>query len=351
MKKIKLTKIISIVLILGMILSFCGCKKMTSTESSFSSGYSTTSDFVSSDDYVEQYYTLTQPDGTKVIVNENQEVIENATINEDGSVTITDKDTGKTTNISTDDIKDFDTVIGEDDTTSSVTSSTSSKVETTKPSTDNKKPTTSSNVSSTVSTPVTSTDVPNSNPTTSSSTTTSSETSSSTALTPLTASEIKQVEDYFFKLVNEERARVGVQPLTRNATLDKAANIRVNETLTNFSHTRPDGKGANSVLTDVTYGIKGENIWSDDGINWNTEIEYSAGAFGEILTNAGVISSSQQKENLNNIAQEMFNAYKNSQGHYSHMISKSYTKVGISIISYRNENIITQHNLTIFTEQ
>lgn len=351
MKNINIIKIISIVLIIGIMLSFCGCKKMNATESNFSSGYIAASDFVFTDDNKTQYYTLTQPDGTKVVVNGNGEIVENTTINEDGSITITDKDTGKTTNISAGDVKEFDTTIGENDTTSSVTSSTSSKVETTKPSTDNKKPTTSNNVSSTASTPTTSTDASTTPPTTSSNTTVSTESNPATELTPLTAAEIKQVEDYFFQLVNEERARVGVQPLTRNSTLDKAANIRVNETLTNFSHTRPDGKGANSVLTDVTYGIKGENIWSDDGINWNTEIEYSAGAFGEILTNAGVIISPQQKENLKNIAQEMFDAYKSSQGHYSHMISKSYTKVGISIISYRNENIITQHNLTIFTEQ
>lgn len=354
MKNINIIKIISIVLIMGIMLSFCGCKKMNATESNFSSGYIAASDFVSSDDYVEQYYTLTQPDGTKVVVNGNGEIVENTTINEDGSITITDKDTGKTTNIGAGDVKDFDATIGENDTSSTVTNptvstSTSSKTEATNPSND-KKPT-SNNTSSTASTPTTSTDASTTPPTTSSNTTVSTESNPATELTPLTAAEIKQVEDYFFQLVNEERARVGVQPLTRNSTLDKAANIRVNETLTNFSHTRPDGKGANSVLTDVTYGIKGENIWSDDGINWNTEIEYSAGAFGEILTNAGVISSPQQKENLKNIAQEMFNAYKNSQGHYSHMISKSYTKVGISIISYRNENIITQHNLTIFTEQ
>lgn len=347
MKKIKLTKIISIVLILGMILSFCGCKKMTSTESNFSSGYSTTSDFVSSDDYVEQYYTLTQPDGTKVIVNENQEVIENATINEDGSVTITDKDTGKTTNISTNDIKDFDTTIGEDDTTSSVTSSTSSKVETTKPSTDNKKPTTSNNVSSAVSTPTTSTNVPSSNPTTSNSTTTSSETSSSTELTPLTASEIKQVEDYFFKLVNEERARVGVQPLTRNSTLDKAANIRVNELLKEYSHTRPTGEQYFTVLTELKYGTPHEDIWSDDGINWNTSISYDFGASGENL--AGDYNTS--KRTLQEIANSFFTNFRYSAGHYQNMINGNFNYTGISVNSYIDNNVFKCDIIHIFTEQ
>lgn len=351
MKKIKLTKIISIVLILGMILSFCGCKKMTSTESNFSSGYSTTSDFVSSDDYVEQYYTLTQPDGTKVIVNENQEVIENATINEDGSVTITDKDTGKTTNISTDDIKDFDTTIGEDDTTSSVTSSTSSKVETTKPSTDNKKPTTSNNVSSAVSTPTTSTNVPSSNPTTSNSTTTSSETSSSTALTPLTASEIKQVEDYFFKLVNEERARVGVQPLTRNSTLDKAANIRVNETLTNFSHTRPDGNGCYTILTDLKYGTPHEDIWSDDGINWNTTITYESGAYGEILTKVCYTENFNINDRVKDIATWIFDNYKASPNHYALLTSSNFNFTGTSVISFVQGDSLNHYNIMFFTEQ
>lgn len=353
MKNINIIKMISIVM--GIMLSFCGCKKMNANESNFSSGYITTSDFVSTDNDETQYYTLTQSDGTKVVVNENGEVIENTTINEDGSIIVIDKNTGAKITIGSEKIKEFNNETGEN--TENATS-TVSKNENSTTSTNNKEPVVSNKDNNENNTLVTTPtvpdnpqDTPTNNPTENTPSNNPPAEESPTELMPLTAAEIKQVEDYFFQLVNEERARVGVQPLTRNATLDKAANIRVNETLTNFSHTRPNGKGAGSVLTDVTYGIKGENIWSDDGINWNTEIEYFAGVFGEILTNAGAISSSQQKENLNNIAQEMFNAYKNSQGHYSHMISKSYTNVGISIISYRNENIITQHNLTIFTEQ
>lgn len=338
-----------------MILSFCGCKKMNANESNFSSGYITTSDFVSTDNDETQYYTLTQSDGTKVVVNENGEVIENTTINEDGSIVVIDKDTGATITIGSEKIKEFNNETGEN--TENVTS-TVSKNENSTTSTNNKKPVASNKDNNENNTLVTTPtvpdnpqDTPTNNPTENTPSNNPPVEENPAELTPLTAAEIKQVEDYFFQLVNEERVRVGVQPLTRNSTLDKAANIRVNETLTNFSHTRPDGKSSNSVLTDVQYGIKGENIWSDDGVHWNTEVQYSAGTMGEILTNAGLIYSQQQKEDLSNIAREMFNSYKNSPGHYSHMIYNSYTNVGVSIISYRNENIITQHNLTIFTEQ
>lgn len=217
---------ISIILVIGIMLSFCGCKKMNANESNFSSGY----------------------------------------------ITLTDKDTGKINNSSTDDIKDFNTTTEENDTASTVTSSTYSKVETIKPSTD-KKPTSSSDVSSTIV----------STPTTSSNTEKSSESSYSTELTPLTAAEIKQVEDYFFQLVNEERARIGVQPLTRNATLDKAAKIRVDELLKEYSHTRPNGTNYFTVLTELKYGTPHEDIWSDDGVNWNTTISYDYGASAENL--------------------------------------------------------------------
>ena len=170
-------------------------------------------------------------------------------------------------------------------------------------------------------------------------------------LTPLTNAEIKEAEEYFFQLVNEERARVGVAPLTRNTTLDKAANIRVNETLTVWGHTRPNGKSADDVLLDVQYGTPGENIWSDDGVNWHHDPCYRAGRFGEILTNAGSFSGSFARPDMKTVAQNMFDAYKNSEAHYNNMIAGEYNFVGTSIISYKNNGMITCHNITVFTEE
>ena len=46
-----------------------------------------------------------------------------------------------------------------------------------------------------------------------------------------------------FKLVNEERARVHLEPLVMDAELTEAAMQRAAETHAIYSHTRPDGSG------------------------------------------------------------------------------------------------------------
>lgn len=169
----------------------------------------------------------------------------------------------------------------------------------------------------------------------------------SAEFTPFTDAEIKQVEDYFFQLVNEERVRVGVQPLTRNATLDKAAKIRVDETLTNFSHTRPNGTNYFTVLTELKYGIPHEDIWSDDGINWNTTISYDYGASGENL--AGDYNTS--KRTLQELSRSFFDSFRHSAGHYQNMISSNFNYTGISVNSYIENNAFKCDIIHIFTEK
>ncbi len=64
------------------------------------------------------------------------------------------------------------------------------------------------------------------------------------------------------KLVNQERAKVGLPELMMFPRLSKAANMRVKETTQTWSHTRPDGREAFSIITDlnIRYNAIGENI-------------------------------------------------------------------------------------------
>lgn len=64
------------------------------------------------------------------------------------------------------------------------------------------------------------------------------------------------------RLVNEERAKAGVAPVSTYEALDKAAQIRAAELLANYDHTRPDGRSCESVLGEVgiSSNISGENI-------------------------------------------------------------------------------------------
>lgn len=56
-----------------------------------------------------------------------------------------------------------------------------------------------------------------------------------------------------FRLVNQERAKVGKDPYKSNAKLNEAAVLRAKELVQLYSHTRPDGSSCFTVLDE--YGI------------------------------------------------------------------------------------------------
>ena len=64
------------------------------------------------------------------------------------------------------------------------------------------------------------------------------------------------------RLVNEERAKKGLPPLTYCYEAQKAADKRAEEIIISFSHTRPDGRMCNTVFDDlgVDRFMCGENI-------------------------------------------------------------------------------------------
>ena len=143
-----------------------------------------------------------------------------------------------------------------------------------------------------------------------------------------TASQLAAIENDFFNLVNEERARVGAPALTRNATLNQAAKIRANEQLSLYSHTRPNGTEWSTVFQEVKYGKLEERITSTDGINWVKEMVYSYGAGAE---NLGTSGGSDYSNVLNNYAKSSFSGFRYSQAHYSSMINSNYKNTGIAI--------------------
>ncbi len=63
-------------------------------------------------------------------------------------------------------------------------------------------------------------------------------------------------------LVNEERAKAGLEPLEKSDELSAAAAIRVKEITSSFSHTRPDGSAYRTVLDQcgLAYSNCGENV-------------------------------------------------------------------------------------------
>lgn len=129
------------------------------------------------------------------------------------------------------------------------------------------------------------------------------------------------VEGQILALVNAERRSKGLSVLSYNATLSRAADIRVaEESILSFvgtDHTRPNGTPWSTVLSQVGYTgylAAGENV------AWGYK-----SAFG--LTAA----------NLNGLANQLFTQWKNSPSHYAAMIKPEYNQTGIGV------NIIIQN--------
>lgn len=98
------------------------------------------------------------------------------------------------------------------------------------------------------------------------------------------------------KLVNAERAKAGLSPLTVNTSVAKAAQIRAQEIKGTFSHTRPDGSGFSTVLNQasVSYRSAGENI-----------------AYGQ------------------NSPEAVMQTWMNSSGHRANILNKDFTSIGV----------------------
>lgn len=110
--------------------------------------------------------------------------------------------------------------------------------------------------------------------------------------------------DEVIRLVNEERAKEGLQPLTKSNDLCKAAGIRAEEIVNLFDHTRPDGRDCFTVLDDynIRYMAVGENI-----------------AAGQ-----------------SNPSGVMY-AWMNSSGHRSNILSDSFGQIGIEFIKGKGD--------------
>ena len=104
-------------------------------------------------------------------------------------------------------------------------------------------------------------------------------------------------------LVNEERAKAGLSPVTESSDVSAAAAVRAQEITGSFSHTRPNGSNYSTALdqSGVKYMGSGENI-----------------AYGQ------------------RTPQEVMNGWMNSQGHRANILNKNYTTIGVGY--YQNAN-------------
>lgn len=99
-------------------------------------------------------------------------------------------------------------------------------------------------------------------------------------------------------LINNERAAIGIGGVASDSSLDALAQIRAQEIVSTFSHTRPDGRPCFSVFDDggIVYSAAGENIA------------------------AGYASAS-----------DVMSGWMESPGHRANILNASYGKVGIGL--------------------
>lgn len=101
------------------------------------------------------------------------------------------------------------------------------------------------------------------------------------------------------ELVNAERAAKGLPALTTNDKLTEAAQIRANEIVSLFSHTRPDGTKCFTAFDElgISYGYAAENI----AAGRNT----ASGVMGDWIS---------------------------SPGHYANIVSPNLKKIGVALV-------------------
>lgn len=138
----------------------------------------------------------------------------------------------------------------------------------------------------------------------------------------LTPSVMNAIKEGFVRLINEERASVGLGALMLEEHLDYCAKIRANEIIDYFSHTRPNGESCFSVIDRTKYN------WSSVGEN----IGYVSVSSNDFLT------PESTEEAITEIYTDMFKAFKNSPLHYANIISSDYEDMGVGISYSENEN-------------
>ena len=97
-------------------------------------------------------------------------------------------------------------------------------------------------------------------------------------------------------LVNQERAKQGLSPVTADSRISAAAQVRAQEAAQSFSHTRPNGTSCFTALKEagISYRGAGENI-----------------AYGQ------------------KTPQSVMEDWMNSSGHRANILNAKYTKIGV----------------------
>lgn len=134
------------------------------------------------------------------------------------------------------------------------------------------------------------------------------------------------VEKEILRLINEERASLGLGQLSWNNKLYQSAKVRSDEMMNNaqrenIDHTRPDGS------------------------QWYVPIQNAGYKYSSVYENILFIDGAGQLsvEESARLAQMMFDSWKGSPSHYANIKQPDITETGIAVSSSGNEFYGTQH--------
>lgn len=116
------------------------------------------------------------------------------------------------------------------------------------------------------------------------------------------------------ELVNEERKSRGKDALEINDELMENAMVRAEEADESFSHTRPDGRNYATTIT-VKYSLVGENLCRGSRFSYDT---------------------------VDDLAQEVFDSWKNSSKHKKNMLDSRWKETGIGVYITDNGYAVSQ---------
>lgn len=125
---------------------------------------------------------------------------------------------------------------------------------------------------------------------------------------------VSEMEDHIFMRTNELRRTNSLSSLEQQPLLRKGARIRSRELIEQFSHTRPDGRSFGTIFEDINYSTNGA---------------------GENIAYIGVPSINLENQSLE-YAQNIYDLWRESLGHYENMIRPSYNFLGVGLYIDRN---------------
>lgn len=122
---------------------------------------------------------------------------------------------------------------------------------------------------------------------------------------PAQSGNLAQYAQDVFNIVNQERANAGLNPLAYDTQIEQAANLRAQEIVQSFSHTRPNGTSCFTVFKEmgISYTMVAENI-----------------AYGQ------------------RTPAEVMNGWMNSEGHRKNILTPELTNIGVGV--YQSGNTI-----------